>query len=287
MFRFLACTFGFSWGLWGVCLLVGGDTSDPLVAVLYLVAGCGPSLVAGLLTLTGRPGTRQAQLAAAPRWLPAALVVGLVPAIGAAALAPLVGGPGLDLGLFAGAAAKVGGWLPYVGLALITGPLAEEFGWRGYLQPLLRRRLSAGRTPFVLGPIWAVWHVPLFMLVGTFQHEIGLFTVAGLGFFVIVVMQSVGYLFVTERLRGGVPAAVLVHLAFNMSIVLVPLDSFPVALIYLGLNVLLALVVCRLSVGASDSHDTGACVTRGRTPEIHPCRRRNMSNKSLGQIVED
>lgn len=247
MFRFLAGTFGFSWGLWGVCLLVGGDTGDPLVTVLYLVAGCGPSLVAGLLAVTGRPGTRQARLAAAPRWLPAALAVGLVPAVGAAALASLVGGPGLELGRFVVAAASAGGWLPYVGLALVTGPLAEEFGWRGYLQPLLRRRFSAGRTAFVLGPIWAFWHVPLFFLVGTFQHDIGLFTVDGLGFVAIVVMQSVGYLYVTERLRGGVPAAVLVHLVFNMSIVLVPLGSLPVALIYLGLNALLALVASRLT----------------------------------------
>lgn len=251
MLRFLACTFGFSWGLWGVCLLAG-DTSEPLFTVLFTIAACGPSLVAGLLALTGRPGTRQARLAATPRWLPAALLVGLAPAVGAAALAPLAGSSGLDLGLFAGAAAETGGWLPYVGLALITGPLAEEFGWRGYLQPLLRRRLSAGVTPFVLGPIWGLWHVPLFLLVGTRQHDMGLFTVEGLGFFTIVVLQSVGMLYVTERLRGGVPAAVLVHLTFNMSIVLVPLDSLPVALIYLGLNALMALVAGHLTTRSPD-----------------------------------
>lgn len=270
MFRFLALTFGLSWGLWGAGLLAGGDMSDPVVAVLQVAGLCGPSLAAGVLALTGRPGAGQARpmaapagrrdawrarFSAAPRWLPAALLFGLVPAAGAAAAAPLVGGPGIDLGRFAEAAATSGGWLPYLGLALLTGPLSEEFGWRGHLQPLLRRRLTAGRTTLVLGPIWAVWHVPLFFLAGTFQHSIGLFTIEGLGYLAVVVMLSAGLLYVTETLRGGVPAAVLGHLAVNVSIVLVPLVSFPVAIIYLGLNAGMALIAGALTRAANSGRN--------------------------------
>ena len=247
MLRFLAYTFGFSWILWAVAILHGGGTSDPFVGVVHTVAAAGPSLIAGLLALTGRPGTRQARLSAAGRWLPAALVVGLAPAVGAAALAPIVGGPALDPGRFADAARNSGGWLLWLVLAVsIGGPLAEEFGWRGYLQPLLRRRLSAGRVTFVLGPIWFLWHVPLFFIAGTSQHDMGLFTVQGLGFFLVIIAHTAGQLYITEHLRGGVPAAVLEHLAFNLSFLLVPLDSMAVALIYLGLNGLTALVAGRL-----------------------------------------
>lgn len=256
MFRFLVLTFGFSWGIWGAGLLAGGDMSDPLVEVLQVAGLCGPGVAAGVLALTVRRGAGQAwpaavpagrrdgwraRLSGAPRWLPAALLLGSVPAVGAAVSAPIVGEPGVDLGRFADVAATAGGWLPYLGLALLTGPLSEEFGWRGYLQPLLRRGLPAGRTTIVLGLIWAVWHVPLFFLAGTFQHSIGLFTIEGLGYLAVVVMLSPGLLYVSETLRGGVPAAVLGHLAVNVSIVLVPLVSFPVALVYLGLNAATAL----------------------------------------------
>lgn len=256
MFRFLVITFGFSWGIWGVGLLAGGDMSDPLVEALQVAGLCGPGVAAGVLALTVRRAAGQAagrrdgwrvRLFEAPRWLPAALLFGSVPAVGAAVSAPLAGEPGVDLGRITDVAATAGGWLPYLGLALLTGPLSEEFGWRGYLQPLLRRGLPAGRTAIVLGLIWAVWHVPLFFLAGTFQHSIGLFTIEGLGYLAVVVMLSPGLLYVSETLRGGVPAAVLGHLAVNVSIVLVPLVSFPVALIYLGLNAATALTAGALT----------------------------------------
>jgi uncharacterized protein len=75
----------------------------------------------------------------------------------------------------------------------------------------------------------------------------GLFTIEGLGYLAVVVMLSAGLLYVTETLRGGVPAAVLGHFAVNVSIVLVPLVSFPVALIYLGLNAGMALIAWALT----------------------------------------
>ncbi|MFD2417743.1 CPBP family glutamic-type intramembrane protease [Amycolatopsis pigmentata] len=264
---FLALTFGFSWGGWAIALALGGDIAEPLVYLLYTVAACGPTLVAWLLALAGRPGTRQAGLAAVVRWLPAALLVGLAPSVGAAALAPLFGGPVLDLGQFAGHAADAGGWLPYVGLALVTGPLSEEFGWRGYLQPLLRRTMSPRRAPLVIGPIWGLWHLPLFFLVGTSQHAMGLLTAQGLGFFVVMVLQSVGLLSVSERLRGGVPAAVLLHLVLNMSIVLVPLGSLAVALVYLGIHALVALLLLRFALpGAERRKSSQAAGHRWRKP---------------------
>jgi len=43
---------------------------------------------------------------------------------------------------------------------LLTSSLGEEPGWRGYLLPHLRKRQSTGRTVWILGLIWAVWHYP-------------------------------------------------------------------------------------------------------------------------------
>jgi signal transduction histidine kinase/membrane protease YdiL (CAAX protease family) len=260
---FLSLTFGFSWGLWIVAVALGGDISEPVVSVLYNVASAGPSLAALFLALTGRRGARQARAAAAPRWLPSTLLLGLLPAIGAATLAPLVGGPGLDLGVFGHHAAAAGGWLAYLGIALVNGPLNEEFGWRGYAQPLLRRTMSARRAPLVLGPIWGLWHVPLFFLVGTSQHAMGLGSIEGVGFFAVLVLQSVCFQFVSERLRGGVPAAVLLHLLLNTAIAVVPLDSIAVALTYLGITVLVAVAVLRFGLRKTSEVAVDAVNGRG------------------------
>lgn len=40
--------------------------------------------------------------------------------------------------------------------------LGEELGWRGYLVPVLSRRLGLLGTGLVSGVIWAAWHFPLF-----------------------------------------------------------------------------------------------------------------------------
>ncbi|GAB3743273.1 CPBP family glutamic-type intramembrane protease [Microlunatus parietis] len=52
-------------------------------------------------------------------------------------------------------AAGVGGPLAVLAYTLVAGPLAEEFGWRGWLQPRLRQRWSRALTTLVLGTVWA------------------------------------------------------------------------------------------------------------------------------------
>jgi membrane protease YdiL (CAAX protease family) len=74
----------------------------------------------------------------------------------------------------------------------------------------------------VLGAAWGLWHVPLFFLDGTGQHDKGLFSQQGFLFFLGLFPLSYTILFVSERLRGGVWAAVLVHAAWNLSEELVP-----------------------------------------------------------------
>jgi len=53
-------------------------------------------------------------------------------------------------------------------LMAIKGPI-EEIGWRGIALPLLQRTLVPIWAGLVLGVIWAVWHLPAFLLSGTPQ----------------------------------------------------------------------------------------------------------------------
>ncbi|MBC8506294.1 MAG: CPBP family intramembrane metalloprotease [Chloroflexi bacterium] len=55
--------------------------------------------------------------------------------------------------------------LPALLLALFLGPI-EEFGWRGLALPLMQRKLSPFWAGLILGGIWALWHIPAFLIGG-------------------------------------------------------------------------------------------------------------------------
>src|SRR5690606_20793238 len=86
---------------------------------------------------------------------------------------------GIPAVMYAGAAlaGTVGHPLPFsswwqalgaLALALFLGPV-EELGWRGLALPLLQRRFAPLWAGLILGVVWAVWHVPAFLIGGTPQ----------------------------------------------------------------------------------------------------------------------
>lgn len=238
---FLALTFAISWLSWATALLLGGNIASPVVFVLYALGGAGPTLAALVLRLLGVRSPRMARAGSTVHWLPVAIGCAAVPAVLAAVLAPVLGAPALTGAEPSVALAEAGGPLLFLITAVVAGPLSEEFGWRGYLQPRLRTRLTPVVTAVVLGAIWALWHAPLFLLVGTWQSSLGLG--AGLGVLVTMVPMSLTYWFVSERLRGGVPGAVVLHLVGNMALTLLPFTALLGGVVYLVATGGIALVV--------------------------------------------
>lgn len=56
-------------------------------------------------------------------------------------------------------------------LSVISGPLNEEFGWRGYaLDPLLLR-FGFVKANLILGFIWAIWHLAWYFTPGQAQYN--------------------------------------------------------------------------------------------------------------------
>lgn len=58
--------------------------------------------------------------------------------------------------------------LPALARALFLGPI-EELGWRGVALPLMQRKLAPFWAGLLLGVVWALWHVPSFLMSGTPQ----------------------------------------------------------------------------------------------------------------------
>lgn len=127
---------------------------------------------------------------------------------------------GIPLMFYAGAALKgtLGdpfpftpwhGVLPALALALFVGPI-EEFGWRGLGLPLLQRHLAPIWSALVLGVIWALWHVPAFLLSGTPQS-----TWSFPAFFFGVVAISVIMTAMFNAAGGSLLVMVLFHFQTN------------------------------------------------------------------------
>jgi len=90
-----------------------------------------------------------------------------------------------------------------------TGPIAEEFGWRGYLLERLCRHWRPVVAGFAIGPIWAAWHIPLFYDT-VFAH-----LQSALGYLAWVTAWSVVLAVIVTRARGSVLPSVLAHWFLN------------------------------------------------------------------------
>jgi len=113
--------------------------------------------------------------------------------------------------------------LNYLFLFLIGGTLAEEYGW-SLLSDKLDGVLPLKTSTFVLGVIWALWHVPLFFIVtkGAIQG----YTPFHIFLTATVAMR---FLFAWAYHRGGnnVLSNMLFHTASNMAYSIIALAPSP------------------------------------------------------------
>lgn len=126
--------------------------------------------------------------------------------------------------------------LPALLIGLAIGPM-EEFGWRGVALPLLQRRFRPIAADLILSTLWAIWHVPAFLLSGTPQSEWSF-----PAFFVGVVSISFILTPLFNAARGSILIAALYHFQMNNPIWpdAQPYDS----LVFAGIAVL-AVVISR------------------------------------------
>lgn len=54
----------------------------------------------------------------------------------------------------------------------ILGGGFEEIGWRGFLQPKLEKNMGYLPSVLVVGIIWSIWHLPLWLIRGTIQSSL-------------------------------------------------------------------------------------------------------------------
>ncbi len=116
------------------------------------------------------------------------------------------------------------------GIFLLTGIIIgglEEAGWRGYAQEALQKRISVLSAGLIIGVFWALWHLPLFFIAGTYQSGLGAGTPEFAGFFIALIAGSVIHSWLYNRTGKVIFASVFFH-AFGNAAYEIVTDAAPV-----------------------------------------------------------
>jgi len=122
----------------------------------------------------------------------------------------------------------------FVTMLLIGGPLFEEPGWSGFAQPRLQRLYGPLIGGLLLGSLWALWHLPGFLIPSEDLRDIPprgtildfvVFALALMGLRLIII-------WVVNNTRSSVLMAIFVHASWNTfyAVALVQLFRAPAVL---------------------------------------------------------
>lgn len=217
---FFAVTFAITWFFWlsAIALEVSFNSATGLVLLLAGLVGPG---VAGIwfvyLVYDDRGRTdfwdrvKQGRRIGV-RWFLVLLLLPLAVPIVATVVEMLMGGPGVTRGE---GVREFGvnplAILPALFFATLP-PLLEELGWRGYALDRLQLNWSALGASLILGVVWSVWHLPLFFVDGTYQHDMIGFGTMGFWLFTIgIVPLSVVFTWVYNNTSRSILGVILLH----------------------------------------------------------------------------
>ena len=227
---FFVMTYALTWLAWspwylsedGIGLLpYGGESISDYLNTVALILG--PTLSAFIMTgvTEGREGVRRllrriVLWRVGFRWylfvllgIPAVIVVTTVVVPGALASFQATAVPStLFLYVVAGPIFLFAG-----------GPVFEEIGWRGFALPRLQRLYGPLLGSLILGTLWAVWHLPLFLIPSWDTPHGSLIDVAL--FVVWAVSIAVVFTWVFNNTKGSVLLVILAHGSVNSAAVAV------------------------------------------------------------------
>jgi membrane protease YdiL (CAAX protease family) len=200
-----------------------------------------PAIAALMITgmTTGRAGirallSRYAIWRVGLGWYGVALVLPGLLLLGAISVSTL-------LGLFGRAVPPLPSIVTTFLVALVLQCLfsQEEVGWRGFALPRMQARWSALQSSAVLGVIWGLWHIPLFLTLGTPNAQLPF-----LGFMLNVMSQAILLTWMFNSTRGSLLLCQLFHQSGNAwAAALIPVPDVAALWMYWVLNSLVAIGV--------------------------------------------
>lgn len=218
-FTVLALIWTWGYGSFAILYL---DTPVLIVEIGKVPAIWGPLLAAAaVIWLNGGDlrawATQVANWRVKPRWYVIAFVVP-VAFTELSALLFLLGGVPIEYGGLVPWWHYIAGFL----IILVTMGALEEFGWRGFAQPVLQERYNAVLAALFIGFVWGVWHYYLFFHTLPQYQDLNVF---------LQVLRwmtvSLIYAWIYNGTGGSVLLVMIYHAAGNLAALFQPTEDAP------------------------------------------------------------
>jgi membrane protease YdiL (CAAX protease family) len=214
--------FGFSWLLWIPATFVNENILESPWVILLYIGGIGPAVSGILLTYLNKDKESHKEYwqrafdfkRIGTKWY---LVILLAYPLITALLAIVENGQVQITKTFQELLTQPVRIFTFTIFIFIFGPLPEELGWRGYALDGLQNRMNALKASFLLGAAWALWHIPLFFMKGTYQNELGFGSAAFWRFMLFAVVISIFFTWIYNNNQSSTLSATLFHFSVNFT----------------------------------------------------------------------
>jgi len=267
--KFFLLTFAYSWVIWIPSVLDGIGIELPFdvsgYSIVVVIIGAFAPLMAAITLIAREAGWKgtKAFLGQAfdfrfkPIYLVIALALPLLIHAIAHYLAPAVG---LDVSntLFPTeiSVAPIVLAIPYFFLMLVIGGGQEEFGWRGYAQEPLQRKIGVIPASLVIGVIWGIWHLPLWFMAGDLHSAYSF-----LAFVMMTTSISIMYAWLYNSSGKKLLIVMFFHAMSNTAAPLLPflhgIEGKPESAywIYAAVNVLFGIIFAYMIIKDQNRHN--------------------------------
>ena len=221
--RFYATCFFVTWAFWIAAAIISRSADDNGVsAVLMLLGLLAPAVTAVVTVLTS--GNRALKLDLKRKLIgfyrvkPLSILIAVIGFMGIVALSILLSTLfGQSLNQFAFTedfSFSIGGTSAL--LTILLAATIEEVGWRGYGEDSVASYFSWFTESIIFGTVWALWHLPLFWIEGTYHYglrQLGIFYVLNF----LISVNPMGFLttWVYVKNNRSMLACIIFHLFVN------------------------------------------------------------------------
>jgi uncharacterized protein len=263
LLTFLVATFLWTWVCYAPIAIGHHNPYEMPWTIFLFLGGAGPSLIGVVLVLLtyAKPQRRDfwQRCFSFKRinilgWLMIVLVFPLIVAV-SIAIDLLTGGSMPAMTQLKELIANPLLWPLVAFISFMSGPWSEEFGWRGFALDRLINFFGVIRGSLVLGLIWAVWHLPLYFMLGTWHSDMG-FKVAGFWTFIVMsiglsLIMTAVYLTSNRSILSGM----LLHFTSNFTMQLIAPSSDTVEVLRSLLMLVVGLTACLLVSRVAPQHE--------------------------------
>jgi len=103
-------------------------------------------------------------------------------------------------------------------LIIFWALIAEELGWRGFLQEKIEQKIGMIFTPMIVGAVWGLWHYHYFF-DGTMDVPFILLVIG-------CIFESYGYFVITKLAKGNILPASIWHFSGNLFLNIFLLNTY-------------------------------------------------------------